>query len=97
MNANVGSVTKRRRLIAFGAAGALVLAGTVAAVAVAGLTGEVLAFVLIALGLVLVTSLVFLEVGLSEDRQRRLERAAAEAREPRAGSRLRRSWRPRRR
>jgi hypothetical protein len=57
-----------------------VTAGVVCAVAIGGTLGQLLAFVLIALGLVLATAWVFLEVGLSEDR----ERAAAAPRAPRA-------------
>jgi hypothetical protein len=60
----------------FGSAGLLVVLGAVAAAVVTGTTGQVLAFVLIALGLVLVTSLIFLEVGLSEDRDRAREEDA---------------------
>ena len=56
------------------------LAGALAAVFVSGLTGQVLAFILIALGLVLVTSLIFYEVGLSEDRQLARERRTRAAR-----------------
>ena len=62
----------------FGGAGLLVLAGIAGAVAFPGETGQLLALVLISLGLVLATSLVFLEVGLSEDRERDRESARAE-------------------
>ncbi len=61
----------------------LVLAGAAAAIFVAGGTGEILAFVLIALGFVLLTSLVFYEVGLSEDRERERRRGAQADRPPR--------------
>jgi hypothetical protein len=54
-------------------AGAFVVLGVVAAAVLTGTTGQALAFVLIGLGLVLVTSLIFLEVGLSEDRDRARE------------------------
>jgi hypothetical protein len=67
-------MTKRSRIWAFGAAGVLVAAGALGAVLVSGTTGELLALVLISLGLVLATSLVFLEVGLSEDRELARER-----------------------
>ncbi|MBV8990981.1 MAG: hypothetical protein JO372_20700 [Solirubrobacterales bacterium] len=66
-------MSKRSRLLAFGSAGALVLVGVVCGVVVGGGTGQVLALVLIGLGLVAATSLVFLEVGLSEDRERARE------------------------
>ena len=68
-------MTKNSRIVGFGGSGVLVIAGIVCAVAVGGTLGTVLAFTLISLGLVLATSLVFLEVGLSEDRER--ERDAA--------------------
>ncbi len=61
------------RIIGFGGAGVLVIAGIVCAVAFGGTLGTVLAFILISAGLVLATSLVFLEVGLSEDRDRERE------------------------
>jgi hypothetical protein len=75
-------------LLAFGSALALAVAGGVCAVLVEGLTGQVLTIVLVSAGLGGVVLLLFLEVGLSEDRdraseeQRRRERAerALEAR-----------------
>jgi hypothetical protein len=54
----------------------LVVLGVMAATVLTGATGQVLAFVLIGLGLVLLTSLIFLEVGLSEDRDRAREETA---------------------
>jgi uncharacterized membrane protein len=59
-------------MVAAGAAGGVVLGGTF---------GQILAFVLISVGLVLATGLVFLEVGLSEDREREREQAEARERE----------------
>ncbi len=64
---------RRSRTIRFGAAGALVLAGIVCAIVFGGGLGQNLAFALVALGLVLATSMVFYEVGLTEDRQRASE------------------------
>jgi hypothetical protein len=61
-------VASRRRVLAFGSAAALVVAGVICAALVDGLTGEVLAIALISLGLGAVVLLVFLEVGLSEER-----------------------------
>jgi hypothetical protein len=58
------------RVSAYGAAGALVLAGVACAALVPGTTGQVLAMALIGVGLVGVVSFVFLEIGLSEDRER---------------------------
>lgn len=70
----------------FGAAVVLVLAGTGGAIAFSGTFGQVLALVLVGLGFVLATGLVFLEVGLSEDRERAREEArrARAAESPRA-------------
>ena len=67
-------MTPRWRVVSFGSAGALVIAGTICAVLVSGGAGQILAFVLIGLGFVLATGLVFLEVGLSEDRELARER-----------------------
>jgi hypothetical protein len=66
-------MTRRSRILGFGSAGLLVIAGAVCAAVVSDGTGEVLALVLIGLGLVEATSLTFFEVGLSEDRQRARE------------------------
>jgi uncharacterized membrane protein YdjX (TVP38/TMEM64 family) len=71
-------MTRTGRMISYGSAGLLVLTGAICAIALGGTFGQVLAFVLIGLGFVLATSLVFLEVGLSEDRER--ERARRERR-----------------
>lgn len=81
-------MTKRSRIISFGAAGLLVLAGIGGALVFAGTLGQVLALVFISLGCVLATALVFLEVGLSEDREREQEAARRRAKP--------RSLRPRR-
>jgi hypothetical protein len=60
----------RARVLAFGSAAALVVAGSICAVLVDGILGEAIAIALIALGLGAVVLLLFLEVGLSEDRER---------------------------
>ena len=60
----LGTVAPRPRVLAFGSAAALVLAGSICAVLVGGLTGEVLAIALITLGLGAAVLLVFLEVSL---------------------------------
>jgi hypothetical protein len=86
-------MTRRSRFIGYGSAALLVLLGVACAIAISGTAGQVAAFVLIALGLVLATSLVFLEVGLSEDRARAREAKLAS----RPGNRRRpRSKRPER-
>jgi len=69
-------VSRRSRIIGFGSAGMLVVAGIACAFAFSGSLGQNLAFVLVALGLVLATSLVFYEVGLTEDRSRAREEKA---------------------
>jgi hypothetical protein len=63
-------VAPHSRILAFGSAAALVLAGGVCAVLVGGVTGQVLTIVLLSAGLGGAVLLVFLEVGLSEDRER---------------------------
>jgi hypothetical protein len=82
-------MSMRARIAAYGSAALLIVAGAGCAAAVGGELGEVLALVLIGLGFVAIIGLVFLEVGLSEDRER--ERAA-----PRRGDRSVRLKRPRR-
>ncbi len=76
-------MTTRGRLLAFGLALALVLAGGACAALVGGVTGQVLTIVLIATGVVGAVLLVFLEVGYSEDR------ALAREKERRRGRALR--------
>jgi uncharacterized membrane protein YfcA len=61
------AVASRPRVLAFGSAAALVVAGSICGAFVGGLTGEVLAIALITLGLGAVVLLMFLEVGLSEE------------------------------
>jgi hypothetical protein len=79
-------MTKRGRILSFGSAALLVLAGGVGAAAVSGTVGQVMALALISLGLVLATGLVFLEVGLSEDKDRALEEERQRAAEVRPAS-----------
>jgi NADH:ubiquinone oxidoreductase subunit 6 (subunit J) len=89
-------VAPRPRVLAFGSAAALVVAGSICAALIRGLTGEVLAIALITLGLGAVVLLLFLEVGLSEERElareekRRQQRAAEKDRRRRPRSRRRR-------
>jgi hypothetical protein len=91
-------VSPRGRLLAFGSAGALVVAGAICAALVGGAAGEVLTIVLISAGLGGALLLVFLEVGLSEERELERERKQRERQQRRIQS-LRRPWlarRPRR-
>jgi hypothetical protein len=66
-------VAPRQRVLAYGSATALVVAGALCAALVDGLTGEVLAIALITLGLGAIVLLLFYEVGLSEERELRRE------------------------
>ncbi len=66
-------MSRLSRIVGFGSAGVLVVAGIACAFAFSGTLAQNLAFVLVALGLVLATSLVFYEVGLTEDRDRARE------------------------
>ncbi len=77
-------MSRRSRIVGFGSAALLVLAGAVCAAVVGGELGEILALVLISLGFVDAVSLVFLEVGLSEDRERAREEAVRVRRHERA-------------
>jgi hypothetical protein len=83
-------MTRRSRIVGFGSAALLVVAGAVCAAVFSPGLGEDLALVLISLGAVLAVSLVFLEVGFSEDRERAREEAARARRDDKA----RRSARP---
>jgi hypothetical protein len=62
-------VSPRGRILSFGSAAALVIAGGACAALVSGVTGEVLTIVLIAAGLGGALLLIFLEVGLDEERE----------------------------
>ncbi len=63
------------RIVAYGSALLLVIAGVVVLAAIGSTAAEVVASVLIGLGFIAITGLVFLEVGLSEDREREREQA----------------------
>jgi hypothetical protein len=87
-------MSKRSRILTFGGAGVSVVAGLVCAVAIGGGAGQILALVLVGIGLVAAVSLVFYEVGLSEDRERareeeRTREALARRSRPPSGRRLR--------
>ena len=88
----------RLRIAAFGSAAALVVAGGACAALVGGVTGEVLTIVLISAGLAGALLLVFLEIGLGEERdlarededRRKRERRALDGRPRRLPQRRRR-------
>jgi hypothetical protein len=90
-------LSRRNRIAAYGSAGLLVVAGIVCAAVIVTEIGEILATVFVGLGLVGAIGLVFLEVGLSEDRERERERRRAERREQRDQPRRRLVVRPPRR
>ena len=58
----------RTRRVAYGFAGAVVVAGAICAAVVPGVTGEVLTITLISAGLGGALLLVFLEIGFGEER-----------------------------
>jgi hypothetical protein len=61
-------VSRRARILSYGSLGVLVLAGAACAALVGGIAGEVLTIVLISVGLGGALLLVFLEIGLGEER-----------------------------
>jgi energy-converting hydrogenase Eha subunit E len=63
-------VSPRTRNASFGAAAALVVAGILCAALLDGTAAGVVSILLIGIGGVLAVALVFLAVGLSEDRER---------------------------
>ena len=92
-------VSSRGRRLAFGSAALAVLAGIACAVLVPGIVGEVLTIALVGLGLTAALLLVFLEIGLEEERDLEDERRGRDEQARRrlalrSGSRLPR--RPRR-
>jgi hypothetical protein len=76
-------VSRRARIAGYGAVALLLLAGVACAVLVPGGTGPLLALSLVGVGLVALISMVFMEVGLSEDRER--ERIQAQGQGQRQG------------
>jgi hypothetical protein len=77
-------MSRRARILSFGSAAVLVAIGAVCAAVLSSTAGQVAGMVLIGLGLVLATGLVFLEVGLSEDRERARTAARQKADEERS-------------
>jgi len=68
-------VSPRLRALSFGAGALLLVAGAIAGAVIGGVAGEAIAISLVSLGGIAIVSLVFLEVGLSEDRDRAREEA----------------------
>ena len=90
-------MSTRGRALAFGSAAALVVAGALCAALVPGVVGEVLTIALIGLGLISALLLVFLEIGLEEERDLADERREREQGERRAFALRSRALLPRRR
>ena len=67
---NVQGVSRRARFLAFGSAAGLIVIGAIAGLIIGGYTGEIVGVTVGTLGLGAIILLVFLEVGLSEDRDR---------------------------
>ncbi len=86
-------MTARGRIFTYGPAALAVVVGVVCGAVIQGETGGLLATILGGLGLVAITGLIFMEVGLSEDRERERETRARE-REVRAREReeRKRAW-----
>lgn len=66
-------MSSRSRIVAFGSAAGIAVIGGICAAVFPGLTGQLLALVLVSVGLGAVVLLVFYEVGLSEDKERAAE------------------------
>ena len=77
-------MSRQARILSFGSAALLVVIGAVCIAVFSSTAGQVAGMVLIGLGLVLATGLVFLEVGLSEDRDRARTAARQQADEQRS-------------
>ena len=73
-------MSKRSRIRSYGGAALVIVAGALLGALAGGATGPIVALVLMGLGLVAITALIFFEVGLSEDRQRAREKKQAQAR-----------------
>ncbi len=67
-------MSSRARLLSIGSAFLAIVLGAVLGPLLGGVTGEAVAISLVSLGAIAIVSLVFLEVGLSEDRERGRER-----------------------
>jgi hypothetical protein len=63
-------MTRRNRVLGFGGCLLALLLGPIVGTLVGGVTGEAMEIALASLGGIALVSLVFLEIGLSEDRER---------------------------
>jgi hypothetical protein len=80
-------VARGTRIAAFGSAAFVVVAGVLCAVLVGGLAGEIVGWALVTAGLGAALLLVFLEIGLGEDRARAEEDALRHRTAPDPGER----------
>ena len=80
-------MTRRWRSLRYGPAVALIVAGIACAALIGGTTGGTLATAFVGLGMLGVVSLIFYEVGLSEDRERARADRGEQARADRASTR----------
>ena len=77
-------MTRRTRTLRYGAAIVVALAGVACGALIPGSAGGTAATVLVGIGLVGIVSLLFYEVGLTEDRERERARDRQRGREDRA-------------
>lgn len=92
-------MARRARILAYGAAAVVVVAGAACGALIDGVVGQALAIALITAGLGGALLLMFYEVGLSEDRERAREEERRRKRAPKHVDESRRLWsrrRPRR-
>jgi hypothetical protein len=80
-------LSRRTRTLRYGASIAVALAGVACGALIPGTAGGTAATVLVGIGLVGVVSLIFYEVGLTEDRDRAREARRGEERREEPGSR----------
>jgi hypothetical protein len=75
-------VSRRARIWSYGSVGVVMFIGVLCRVIVGGFVGEITALTLLSLGAGAILVLVFIEVGLSEDRERAKEEAERSERAP---------------
>jgi hypothetical protein len=78
-------MSPRTRILAFGSAAALIVVGAIAGLLIGGRTGEIVGLAVGTLGLGAAILLVFLEIGLSEDRELAREERQRQADKPEGG------------
>ena len=83
-------MSARNRVLCFGGSALAVVAGAIVGAVAGGTAAEAVSLSLMSLGGIALVSFAFLEVGLSEDRERARERRAARKSAPRPLPRRRR-------